>query len=55
MKKPLPVLILAAFLGITATGAYAGNNNDQGQNNNSQGQNNNSQGQNNNSQGQNQQ
>jgi hypothetical protein len=46
MKKLLPVLILAAFLGVTATAAYAGNNNDQGQNNNSQGQNNNSQGQN---------
>ena len=55
MKKLLPFLMLAAFLGLTATTAYAGNNNSQGQNNNSQGQDNNSQGQNNNNQGQNQQ
>jgi hypothetical protein len=44
MKKLLPILLLAAFLGVTATAAYAGNS--QGQNNNSQGQNNNNQGQN---------
>jgi hypothetical protein len=44
MKKLLATLLLAAFFGVTATAAYAGNN--QGQNNDNQGQNNNSQGQN---------
>ena len=48
MKKLISVLLLAAFLGATATAAYAGVTS--GQNNNCQGQNNNHQGQNNNQQ-----